>query len=132
MLTLVVALVDCIYHTEKFNRNHIFGKYLIPVRLIMSCSNDWGALKEVVVGRADNKPVHLHDEPATRKKLDVAFAKTENEDARVKDNLVDKNMKSWRQELLKKQTSIIHSPEKRHEKCLQQVDQFVTIFNCRH
>ena len=33
----------------------------------MSSSNDWGTLKEVVVGRADFKPVHLHDEPATRR-----------------------------------------------------------------
>ena len=93
----------------------------------MACSNDWGTLKEVVVGRADYKPVHLHDEPATRKKLDVAFAKAENGDSRVKDNLVDKNIKSWRQDLLNKQTSIIHDPEKRHEKCLEQVDQFVNI-----
>ena len=88
----------------------------------MSSSNDWGILKEVVVGRADFKPVHLHDEPATRKKLDVAFAKSEKEDVRVKNNLVDEAKKSWRQELLERQSTIIHDPDQRHEKCLEQVE----------
>ena len=93
----------------------------------MSCSNDWDHLREVVVGRADFKPVHLHDEPATRKKLDVAFAKSEKEDTRIKDNVVDSAKKTWRQELLEKHEVIIHDPKQRHAKCLKQVDQFVQI-----
>lgn len=39
----------------------------------MTSWNDWDPLLEVVVGRVEHKPVHLHDEPATRKKLHVAF-----------------------------------------------------------
>ena len=97
----------------------------------MSCSNDWDHLREVVVGRADFKPVHLHDEPATRKKLDVAFAKSEKEDTRIKDNVVDSAKKTWRQELLEKHEVIIHDPKQRHAKCLQQVDQFVQILKER-
>ena len=38
----------------------------------MSCWNDWDPLLEVVVGRPEHKPTTLHDEPATRQKLDVA------------------------------------------------------------
>jgi len=93
----------------------------------MSCSNDWDNLREVVVGRADYKPVHLHDEPATRKKLDVAFAKSAKDDIRIKDNLIDNVTKSWRQDLLQKQNKIIHDPDERHTKCLEQVDEFVNI-----
>ena len=74
----------------------------------MSCSNDWDNLREVVVRRADYKPVHLHDEPATRKKLDVAFAKSEKDDMRIKDNLIDSSIKSWRQDLIQKQNRISH------------------------
>ena len=103
----------------------------------MTCTNDYSILREVVVGRADYKPVHLHDEPATRKKLDVAFAKnqlTQSQDTRDKNNTVVKNKAAWREELRKLNAEkLINDPYQRHAKCVQQVDNFVQILrdnNC--
>ena len=107
----------------------------------MSCSTDYHTLREVVVGRAKHKPLHLHDEPSTRKKLSVAgVISLEHEDDRVKqrekelkeeENLRSKEDKaaSWRKEMIRNQApeKIFSEASKRMERCQSQVDEFVEL-----